>query len=292
MKIAAVQMLSTPRVEDNLQQARAWVARAAAAGCELVALPEYFCLMGRRDEDKLTLAEAEGAGPIQTALADLAREQGVWLLGGTLPLTVADDPHHVMNTTLVYDPEGRQQARYDKIHLFRFDDGQRRYDESQVLRAGHQPVAFDAQARDGRRLRVGLSVCYDLRFPELYRRLMDPAAGGPCDLITVPAAFTDTTGRAHWELLLRARAVENQCYVMAPAQGGLHENGRRTWGHAMVVDPWGEVLDVVREEGPGLAMAVVDPTRLSTVRTQLPALQHRVLDAAGPPLAPELRGGE
>lgn len=278
MKIAAVQMVSTPRVDENLQRARALIAEAAAAGCELVALPEYFCLMGLRDGDKLAAAEREGAGPIQSTLAAAAREHGIWLLGGTLPLAIDGDAEHVLNTTLAYDPQGQRAARYDKIHLFRFDDGQRRYDEAAVLRAGTQPSAFTATARGGQPVRVGLSVCYDLRFPELYRRLMEPANGGPCDLISVPSAFTDTTGRAHWELLLRARAVENQCYVMAPAQGGLHESGRRTWGHAMVVDPWGEVLDVVAGEGEGLAIAQIDRRRLESVRTQLPALAHRVLD--------------
>jgi nitrilase len=266
MKIAAVQMVSTPDVERNLDAAARLVAQAAAAGAALVALPEYFCLMGRRDDDKLRVAEAPGDGPIQQRLSALARQHGLWLLGGTLPLQTGT-PDRVFNGTLAYAPDGAAAARYDKIHLFAFDNGRERYDEAAVLDAGSTPVALQAGP-----LRVGLSVCYDLRFPELYRALMQP----PCDVLSVPSAFTYTTGRAHWELLLRARAVENQCYVLAPAQGGTHENGRRTWGHSMIVDPWGEVL-AVRPEGEGVVLAEVDSARLASVRAQLPALRHRRL---------------
>ncbi len=266
MKIAAVQMVSTTRVDDNLETARRWIGRAAGEGAELVALPEYFCLMGRTDRDKLAVAEAPGDGPMQAMLAQAARAHGVWLIGGTLPIRT-EDPDKVLNANCVYAPDGRLAARYDKIHLFRYDNGRERYDEGCAIRAGERPVACQAGS-----LRVGLSVCYDLRFPELYRALMQP----PCDLISVPAAFTYTTGMAHWELLLRARAVENQCYVIAAAQGGTHENGRRTYGHSMVVDPWGQVI-AVREEGEGVAMAEVDPARVAAVRGQLPALEHRVL---------------
>jgi nitrilase len=173
----------------------------------------------------------------------------------------------VFNASLVFAPDGALAARYDKLHLFRFSDGREDFDERRVLRAGEAPVAFDAGA-----LRVGLSICYDLRFPELYRALTRP----PCDLLAVPSAFTATTGRAHWELLLRARAIENQCYVIAPAQGGTHESGRRTWGHSMIVGPWGEVLGV-RDEGEGVVLATLDPARIAAVREQLPALQHRRL---------------
>jgi nitrilase len=266
MKIAAVQMVSTPDVARNLEAAARLVAEAAAGGASLVALPEYFCLMGRRDDDKLRIAEGPGDGPIQQCLSALARQHGLWLLGGTLPLH-AGRPGRVSNSTLAYGPDGLQVARYDKIHLFSFDNGRERYDEAAVLDPGSTPVALQAGP-----LRVGLSVCYDLRFPELYRALMQP----PCDVLSVPSAFTYTTGRAHWELLLRARAVENQCYVLAAAQGGTHENGRRTWGHSMVVDPWGEVL-AVRPEGEGVVLAEVDGERLASVRAQLPALQHRRL---------------
>jgi len=272
MKIAAVQMIATPRVADNLARARALCEQAAARGAELVALPEYFCLMGLREQDKLAIAEVPGQGPIQEHLARTARELGLWLIGGTLPLTVPGDADHAFNASLVFSPQGEPVARYDKIHLFRFDDGERRYDEAASLRAGSQPVAWQATDRQGLPLRVGLSVCYDLRFPELYRALSQP----PCDLLVVPAAFTYPTGEAHWELLLRARAVENQCYVLASAQGGMHENGRRTWGHSMVIDPWGRVLEVL-PEGEGVVVAELDRQAAERIRTQLPALQHRVL---------------
>jgi predicted amidohydrolase len=267
MKIAAVQMVSTPDVARNLATAGRLVAQAADAGARLVALPEYFCLMGQRDDDKLAIAEADGDGPIQAFLAEAARRHGIWLVGGTLPIRAAT-PGKVRNACCVHGPDGQRVARYDKIHLFAFDNGREHYDEGRVLEAGSEPVAFDA---DG--LRVGLSICYDLRFPELYRALMQPA---PCDLHIVPAAFTHTTGQAHWELLLRARAVENQCHVLASAQGGLHENGRRTWGHSMVVDPWGELL-AVQAEGEGIALADAALQRRDAVREQLPALAHRRL---------------
>lgn len=269
MKIAALQMASTPRVDENLERARALIAEAAAQGAGLVALPEYFCFMGPNDRDKLAIAEAPGDGPIQRALSEAARAHGVWVIGGTLPLR-CDAADRVLNASCVYAPDGRLAARYDKMHLFRYDNGRERYDEAQVLQAGSEPVAFDAGE-----LRVGLSVCYDLRFPELYRQL---TFGGPrrCDLLAVPAAFTYTTGRAHWELLLRARAVENQCYVIAPAQGGVHETGRRTWGHSMIVDPWGEVL-ATRDEGAGVVIATLEATRIASVRQQLPALEHQRL---------------
>jgi nitrilase len=273
MKIAAVQMVATPDVARNLEQAAAQVAEAAEAGAELVALPEYFCLMGRRDTDKLAHAEAPGEGPIQRMLMESARCHGVWLVGGTLPMAIVGRPDRALNSTLVFAPDGLLAARYDKIHLFRFDDGERRHDEAATLDPGCEPVAFTLTDRAGAPWRVGLSICYDLRFPELYRALMTP----PCDLLLVPSAFTYPTGQAHWELLLRARAVENQCYLLAPAQGGTHENGRRTWGHTMAVDPWGEVLAERSDEGPGVVLAEIDAQRLARVRTQLPALEHRVL---------------
>jgi deaminated glutathione amidase len=266
MKIAALQMVSTTNVEQNCETARRLVAEAAREGAALVALPEYFCLMGRSDRDKLAAAEAPGAGPIQQMLAQTAREHRVWLIGGTLPIAT-DDADRVLNANCVYAPDGLLAVRYDKIHLFRYDNGQEHYDEGGTIRAGAVPTAFDAGS-----IRVGLSVCYDLRFPELYRALMHP----PCDLLSVPAAFTHTTGLAHWELLLRARAVENQCYVIAAAQGGTHENGRRTFGHSMVVDPWGKVLNVLAE-GEGVVMAEIDAAHIASVRTQLPALEHRRL---------------
>ena len=264
MQIAAIQTVSTPDVQENLGRAEALIAQAAAGGAQLVALPEYFCLMGWKDEDKLSFAEAPGEGPIQQFLADAARRHGLWIVGGTLPIrsSAAD---RVRNACCVYAPSGSLAARYDKVHLFAYDNGREHYDEARVLEAGDTPTTFDAEGH-----RVGLSICYDLRFPEFYRAMMTP----PCDLIIVPAAFTYTTGQAHWELLLRARAIENQCYVLAAAQGGKHVNGRRTWGHSMVIDPWGEVLAVC-PEGEGLAAAGLDPERIAQVRTQLPALRHR-----------------
>ncbi len=268
MKIAAVQMVSGTELETNLEAARRLIATAAAEGATLVALPEYFCFMGRADTDKLAIAETPGQGPIQRMLSEAAQEHGVWLIGGTLPMK-SPDPQRVLNSCCVFAPDGSLAARYDKIHLFRFerDSGGMResYDEGRAIVAGSAPMACDAAG-----LRLGLSVCYDLRFPELYRALMVP----PCDLLSVPSAFTCTTGQAHWELLLRARAIENQCYVIAPAQGGRHENGRRTWGHSMVVDPWGEVL-AVRPEGEGVVLAELDTARIAEVRAQLPALSHR-----------------
>jgi nitrilase len=266
MKIAAIQMVSGTQVAGNLETAQRLVREAAHAGAALVVLPEYFCVMGRADRDKLAVAEAPGLGPIQRMLSDAAREHGVWLIGGTLPIRT-DDPDRVLNANCVFAPDGTLALRYDKIHLFKYDNGRERYDEGNAIRAGSAPMALQAGA-----WKVGLSVCYDLRFPELYRALMHP----PCDIVSVPAAFTHTTGLAHWELLLRARAVENQCYVIAAAQGGLHENGRRTFGHSMVVDPWGQVLNVL-PEGEGVVLADVDLAHLASVRMQLPALAHRVL---------------
>lgn len=276
MKVAAIQMVSGPDVAHNLARARHWMTEAAKQGAELVALPEYFCLMGSADTDKLAVAEpleskpSPLSAPIQAALAQSAAELGLWVVGGTLPLRGAD-VSHVRNACCVYTPDGQLAARYDKIHLFRFDNGREQYDEGRVLEAGSEPVTLQAGA-----LKVGLSICYDLRFPELYRAMSFQPGQAACELFCVPAAFTYTTGEKHWELLLRARAVENQAYVIAPAQGGRHQNGRRTWGHTMIVDPWGEVLACL-PEGEGLVLAEVDTQRLQAVRRQLPALQHRRL---------------
>jgi nitrilase len=276
VRIAGLQMVSTPEVGRNLEAAGRLIAEAAGAGAALVALPEYFCLLGRRDSDKLAVAEAPGHGPIQRFLADAARRHGLAIIGGTLPVTAPPPAGQqgpatprVLNRSCVFTPEGTEAAHYDKVHLFAFDNGHESYDEGRTLAAGDTPRALDLRV-GGQPLRLGLSICYDLRFPELYRALMRP----PCDLITVPSAFTYTTGRAHWEVLLRARAIENQCYVLAAAQGGTHENGRRTYGHSMIIDPWGEVL-ACREEGEGVVIADLDPARLAQVRRQLPALAHR-----------------
>jgi deaminated glutathione amidase len=268
MKAAAIQMVSATTVRANLDSARDLIEQAAAAGAELAVLPEYFCLLGARDTDKVAAREPLGSGPIQDFLARTARECQLWLVGGTLPLAGADDAH-VRNASLAFAPTGERVARYDKIHLFRFDNGRERYDESRVIEPGETPLAITVRDRAGQDWRVGLTVCYDVRFPELYRAL-------DADVLLVPSAFTYVTGEAHWELLLRARAVENLAYVVAPAQGGVHENGRRTWGHSMIVDPWGQVL-AQRAEGAGVVIAELDRERIARVRAQLPALEHRVL---------------
>jgi predicted amidohydrolase len=262
--VAAIQMVSTPSVARNLEVAARLVADAAQRGAQLVLLPEYWPVMGMHENDKLALAEEAGAGPIQQAMADMARRHGLWLIGGTLPL-VAAEAGKIRNTTLVYNPAGELVTRYDKIHLFSFSSGTEAYDEARTIARGTDVTTFEAPCG-----RVGLSVCYDLRFPEMYRAM------GRCALIVVPAAFTYTTGQAHWEILLRARAIENQCYVLASAQGGPHENGRRTWGHSMLIDPWGKVCDVL-PEGEGLVFGQVEPSYLEQVRASLPALQHRRL---------------
>ena len=273
MKVAAVQMVSSTHLDTNLARAHALLTQAASAGAELAVLPEYFCLMGQRDTDKLAIQEPFGTGRVQQFLADSARELGLWIVGGTLPLSVPQGPPtQVTNTSLVFSPQGECVARYDKIHLFRFDNGRERYDESRVLLAGQQPVTFDLPSVDGHRWRLGLSVCYDLRFPELYRAYAQTGA----DVLLVPSAFTFTTGQAHWALLLRARAVENLAYVLAAAQGGVHENGRQTWGQSMVVDPWGRVL-AEQAQGEGLVIGEFNAALLAQCRQQLPALEHRLL---------------
>ena len=268
MKVAAIQMVSGISLDHNLSEALRLLRQAAACGAELAVLPEYFCFMGHKDEDKLLLAEKPGLGTVQDFLADAAHDLKIWVVGGTLPMAT-DDPTHAANASVVYDPKGESVSRYDKIHLFRYDNGRESYDESNVLRAGETPTVFDVKARSGQHWRVGQSVCYDLRFGELYRMLA-------ADVLLVPSAFTHTTGQSHWEVLLRARAIENQAYVIASAQGGLHENGRRTWGHSMVIDPWGEVM-AMQAEGPGVVLADIDMARLQGVREQLPSLQHRRL---------------
>ena len=272
MKVAAIQMVSGTRRDDNLARARLLLGQAAQAGAELVLLPEYFCLLGQRDTDKLAIQEPFGAGPIQHMLAAAAREHGLWLVGGTLPLSDAAADGRVRNSVLVFSPAGECVARYDKMHLFRFDNGSERFDEARTLEAGQGPVSFELPARDGHRWRIGLSVCYDLRFPELYRAYARQGA----DLLLVPSAFTHTTGQAHWEVLLRARAIENLSFVAAAAQGGLHENGRRTWGHTLLCDPWGRVL-AEQAEGEAVVCAELDAAVLAQCRRQLPALEHRVL---------------
>ena len=263
-RVAAVQMISTPRVDENLRVADRLIAQAVSGGAQLVALPEYFPIMGFSEDDKFRVREEDGHGPIQEFLADAASRYGIWLIGGSLPLIgTAEDK--VLNSCLVYDPQGARVARYDKIHLFGFQKGKERYNESASIESGRRWAAFDSPFG-----RVGLSICYDIRFPELYR------AQGAVDLQVVPAAFTDTTGRAHWEVLLRARAIENQCYLLAAAQGGTHENGRETHGNSMLIDPWGRIVEHLAK-GEGVIVGELDHARIADVRASLPALTHRVM---------------
>ena len=271
MKLAAIQMVSTDDLTQNLVDAARLLQEAAQAGAELAVLPEYFCQMGQHDRAKLAIAETFGSGPIQAFLAAQAQALGLWVVAGTLPL-VAATPDRVINSSLVFNPQGQCAARYDKIHLFKFDNGTESYDEAQLIQRGSAPVHFDLPSRDGHSWRIGLSVCYDLRFPELYRHYATEGA----DLLLVPSAFTHTTGQAHWEVLLRARAIENLAFVAAAAQGGEHRNGRRTWGQSLVIDPWGRVL-AQRATGAGVVCCDMDASALVQRRTALPALSHRVL---------------
>lgn len=280
IRVAAVQMISSTDPDVNIDTMKRLVRQAAEQGADWVLLPEYWPLMGRKDTDKLAFAEPLVNGRFdetryarfsetrcarfQTTLSETAAECGVVLFGGTIPLPSPDEGK-VMNTMLVYDRDGTQIGLYHKMHLFGFSGLGERYAEADTISAGGDVPKLTA---DGVPLAVG--VCYDLRFPEFFR------AQQPFDVLLLPAAFTYTTGKAHWELLLRARAVENQCYVIASAQGGEHESGRRTFGHSMIIDPWGEILDVL-PEGEGIVIADLDGTRLQSVRTRLPALKHRLL---------------
>jgi deaminated glutathione amidase len=261
-RVAALQMVSGPDVEPNLQAAERLIAAAAAAGAKLVALPENFYIIGRHEADKVKVREPDGSGPVQDFLARAARTHHVWVVGGTAPLACAD-PNRIRSACLVFDDSGQRVARYDKMHLFRFTSGDERYDETRTVEHGTVPVAL--QSPFGR---LALSVCYDVRYPELYRAL------GVFDALFIPSAFTVPTGAAHWETLLRARAIENQAYVIAPAQGGVHAGGRRTYGHTMIVDPWGEIL-AMQVEGEGVIAAEMDLERLREVQSALPAHANR-----------------
>lgn len=263
-RVAAIQMASGPHVPANLQEAGRLIELAAGTGARIIALPEYFAIMGMKDTDKVAAREKDGAGPIQDFLAAEARRHRVWIVGGSIPLE-SGVPDKVRNACLVYDQEGRRVARYDKIHLFGFELGNERYSEERTIEPGERVVTLDSPYG-----KLGISVCYDLRFPELYRAM------GEVDLIFVPSAFTETTGKAHWDTLIRARAIENLAYVVAPAQGGYHVNGRETHGHTMIVDPWGVVLDRL-PRGSGVVVAGVNPTYQAKVRRSLPALTHRTV---------------
>jgi len=268
LKIAGIQMVSSASLQDNLETANRLIKAAAHNGAQIAVLPEYFCIMGLKDTDKVNIREKLGNGPIQEALAAFAKDNGIYLIAGTIPLE-AKDPNKVLNTTLVFSPDGQRVGRYDKIHLFGFQTSTERYQESETIEAGEQPGIIKVTI-NGTEWSFGLSICYDLRFPELYRAL------GQVDCHIIPAAFTYTTGKDHWEILLRARAIENQCFVLASAQGGIHQNQRRTWGNTMLIDPWGDVLANL-PEGEGFISGVLSKDKLNEVRSKLPALVHRKL---------------
>lgn len=266
--LAAIQMVSGPSVAENLAAAAELLGRAAAGGAQLAVLPENFALMGCGEGDKVQVREAEGEGPIQTFLAEQAARHRLWLVGGTIPLRTVGDDGRVRAACLLFDDQGRPVARYDKVHLFDVQvvGGTERYAESATIEPGDRYIVADTPIG-----RLGLAVCYDLRFPEQFRAMVERGAA----ILALPAAFTAATGKAHWETLLRARAIENQCYVIASAQGGKHANGRETYGDSLIIDPWGEILGRL-PQGPGVVWAEFDRERLESVRRQFPVLKHRV----------------
>ena len=268
MRIAACQMVAGTNIEANIHTARALIDSAAQSGAELIVLPEYFSLMPSNSQELLAAAEKYGNGPIQKAMSQAAKENQTWLVAGTIPLK-ADEDQHFIDACLVYNPNGEVEARYDKIHLFQFERGEESYHEGRVTQAGKEVKSVNIETWEGI-WKVGLSVCFDLRFPELFRQLGTP------DFITLPAAFTTFTGRAHWDTLLRARAIENQCYVLACAQGGLHESGRQTWGHSILIDPWGVTVAELTQ-GEGVLLAEVYESRIKQAREILPALKSRTI---------------
>ena len=263
-RVAAIQMASGPSVTANLEEAMRLIEDAVAQNAKLIVLPEYFCILGMRDTDKLDVMEQPGDGQIQSFLSETAKRLGIWLVGGSVPLK-SPDPDKIYNTCLVYADDGRQVARYDKIHLFGLKLRGEQYAEEKTIHAGDKVVTFDSPFG-----RIGLSICYDLRFPELYRMMEN------IDIILAPSAFTAITGKAHWEFLVRARAIENLAYIIAPAQGGYHVNGRETNGDSMIVDPWGGVMGRL-PRGAGVVVATLDPEYQNSVRASLPALEHRSL---------------
>ena len=264
IKIAAIQMASGPSVAANLSEAERLIEVAANQGSKLVVLPEYFAIMGMKETDKVAVREQEGKGPIQDFLSKIAKEYGIWLIGGSVPM-VSNFPNKVRNSCLVYDDKGKQVARYDKIHLFGLDLGNEHYHEENTIESGDAIQVVDTPFG-----KIGLSICYDLRFPELYRAM------GEVNIIVIPAAFTETTGKAHWETLVRARAIENLSYVIAAAQGGYHLSGRETHGNSMIVDPWGVILDRL-PRGSGVVIATMNPQYQASLRKSLPALKHRTI---------------
>lgn len=265
-RVALAQMTSSASIEDNLKQVERLVFDALKAEAELIVLPENFAFMGMNEQDKLHIAEIYGQGPIQNKISQLAKKTGLWIIAGTIPLKGIGAK--VRASSIVYDDKGFVVARYDKIHLFdvRVSDTEA-HRESSTVERGSDLIVVDTPVG-----KIGLTVCYDLRFPELYQQLVSKGA----QLFTVPSAFTATTGLAHWEVLLRARAIENLSYVLAANQGGHHENGRDTYGHSMIVEPWGSIINI-HKEGPGLAVADIDLQRLHQIRQQFPCIEHHVL---------------
>jgi len=264
VKIAGIQMASGPHVSANLSEAERLIEIAAEQGAKLVALPEYFAIMGIKDTDKIKAREEEGDGPIQRFLSRMAKKHNIWLIGGSVPLK-ASVAGKVRNSCLVFDPHGKLAARYDKMHLFGLDLGNEKFSEQDTIEPGEGIVVLNTPLGN-----IGLSICYDLRFPEMFRAM------GEIDLLVVPSAFTETTGKAHWETLIRARAIENLCYVLAPAQGGYHLSGRETHGNSMIVDPWGVILDRL-PRGSGVVIAGINPAYQASLRNSLPALKHRTM---------------
>ena len=268
-KVAAIQMASGPQIGANLIEAERLMRQAVDEEARLVVLPENFALMGLTEGERVAAAENDGEGPIQDFLARQAESLGVWIVGGTIPLRSSAHADKAYASTLVFDATGRRVARYDKLHLFdvSLEDEGEDYAESETTLPGDKVVVVDSPFG-----RLGLAVCYDIRFPELFRAMIEAGA----EIIAVPAAFTAFTGKAHWDLLLRARAVENLCYVIASAQGGYHLNGRETYGHSMIIDPWGNVLDEL-PSGSGIVSARIDPALIGRIRGRFPALDHRRL---------------
>jgi deaminated glutathione amidase len=264
VKVAGIQMASSPHVSSNLVEAERLISLAAKEGAKIVVLPEYFCIMGTKETDKVAVREKVGDGPIQHFLSKMAKQHKIWLIGGSVPLA-SNYPNKVRNSCLVYNDKGEQVARYDKIHLFGLDLGTEHYHEENTIESGDKVVVVDTPYG-----KIGLSICYDLRFPELYRAM------GEVDMIVVPAAFTETTGKAHWETLVRARSIENLCYVIASAQGGYHLSGRETHGNSMIVDPWGVILDRL-PRGSGIVIASINTHYQQSLRKSLPALKHKTI---------------
>jgi nitrilase len=263
---AAIQMASSPYVDSNLMEAEKLIAEAAKLGAKLIALPENFAIMGEHELDKVKVKEKDGQGVIQDFLSNIAKKYGVWIVGGTIPLA-ADHENKVRAACLVYNDQGERVARYDKVHLFDVSvpDTDEEYRESDSIEKGDEPLVIDTPFG-----RLGIAVCYDLRFPEFFRKMSKQGV----DIIVVPSAFTEQTGAAHWEVLLRARAIENLCYVIAPNQGGFHLNGRKTFGHSMIIEPWGTVLDCYKT-GAGFSSATIELEKLEKIRSSFPVLDHR-----------------